>query len=146
LAARRTVGGEQRATVVSHADAVAGLIASLDPERAVLIGQGLGGQVASSVFQRHREQVAALVLAGISPDAATPEEAARRSEEQLWIQVEGDLQLLVNRMVDMLVGDGRRCGLDKVHVPWRSSTALATSSCRRIWLRWATAPRRRLQG
>jgi pimeloyl-ACP methyl ester carboxylesterase len=92
-------------SVESYADDAAGLLSLLDLERAVVAGQGvLGGQVALALFERHREQVAALVLAGVSPDAATPEEAAANATQQHWIRVEGDLQLLINRLVDQLVG------------------------------------------
>jgi pimeloyl-ACP methyl ester carboxylesterase len=92
-------------SVESYADDAAGLLSLLDLERAVVAGQGvLGGQVALALFERHREQVAALVLAGVSPDAATPEEAAANATQQHWIRVEGDLQLLINRLVDRLVG------------------------------------------
>jgi 3-oxoadipate enol-lactonase len=91
-------------SVESYADDAAGLLSLLDLERAVVVGQGLGGQVALSLFQRHREQVAALVLAGVTPDAATPQEADTNGEQQHWIRVEGDLGLLINRLVDRLVG------------------------------------------
>jgi 3-oxoadipate enol-lactonase len=92
-------------SVESHADDAAGLLSLLDLPRAVVVGAGLlGRQVALALFERHHEQVAVLVLAGVTPDAATPEEAAANGEQQHWIRVEGDLQLLINRLVDQLVG------------------------------------------
>jgi pimeloyl-ACP methyl ester carboxylesterase len=43
-------------------------------------------------------------MASAPPRRGRPEEAAANGEQQHWIRVEGDLQLLINRLVDRLVG------------------------------------------
>jgi hypothetical protein len=43
-------------------------------------------------------------MASAPPRRGRPEEAAANGEQQHWIRVEGDLQLLINRLVDQLVG------------------------------------------
>jgi pimeloyl-ACP methyl ester carboxylesterase len=55
-------------SVESYTDDAADLPSLLDLPRAVVAGAGvLGRQVALALFERHREQVAALALAGATP-------------------------------------------------------------------------------
>ena len=54
--------------------------------------------------ERHRAIAPDLKGFGGTPDAATPGGGHRQREQQQWIRLEGDLQLLINRLVDQLVG------------------------------------------
>jgi hypothetical protein len=53
--------------------------------------------------ERHRAIAPDLKGFGGTPDAAT-RGGHRQREQQQWIRLEGDLQLLINRLVDQLGG------------------------------------------
>ena len=53
--------------------------------------------------ERHRVMAPDLKGFGGTPDAAT-RGGHRQREQQQWIRLEGDLQLLINRLADQLVG------------------------------------------
>jgi 3-oxoadipate enol-lactonase len=73
---------EGGASIDAWADLVAELIGSLGLGPAVVGGLSMGGYVAFSLLRRHRDLVAALVLADTRAAADTPEVVQRRTDQQ----------------------------------------------------------------
>jgi len=65
-------------SVDQFADDVAGVLDTLQIERAVMIGLSMGGYVAFALWRRHRERVRAFVLANTRSTADTIETVERR--------------------------------------------------------------------
>lgn len=61
-----------------YADDVAGVLDTLQIERAVIAGLSMGGYVAMAMWRRHRHRIRALVLADTRAVADTPEMVERR--------------------------------------------------------------------
>lgn len=90
-------------SVERWADDVMGLISALDIDRIVLVGLSSGGYVALSLVRRHREVVGALVLADTEPGPDSPEDQERRTDEQHWLETEGDVGYLAGRLLEGMV-------------------------------------------
>lgn len=67
-------------TMDRFADDVAGVLDTLQIERAVIVGLSIGGYVSFALWRRHRERVRALVLADTRPGADTVAQVERRRE------------------------------------------------------------------
>jgi len=61
-----------------YADDVAGVLDTLQIERAVVVGLSLGGYVAFALWRRHRDRIRALVLADTRATSDSPEQLERR--------------------------------------------------------------------
>jgi pimeloyl-ACP methyl ester carboxylesterase len=77
-----------------YADDVAGLMDELGLEQAVVGGLSMGGYVAFSLLRRHRQRVAALVLADTRAAADSPEVLERRTNQQDQIAAEGTANVI----------------------------------------------------
>src|SRR5262249_36991361 len=90
-----------------YADDVAGLLDTLQIERAVIVGLSLGGYVAFALWRRHRERIRALVLADTRAEADTIEAAARRRELMDLAESQGSTAV-ANELIAGLVGKTTR--------------------------------------
>lgn len=71
-------GAAGHQTLDEHADDLVALLDELQVERAVAVGLSMGGYVAMAMWRRHRERIAALVLADTRAAADGPDERAAR--------------------------------------------------------------------
>lgn len=76
-------------SMASYADEVAGLLATVELERVVVVGLSMGGYVAFSLLSRHRRLVSALVLADTRADADSEQVLERRTNQQRTVREEG---------------------------------------------------------
>ncbi len=90
-------------SVERWADDVMGLVSALGLDRVVLVGLSSGGYVALSFLRRHREAVGALVLADTRADPDGPDDQERRADEQHWLETEGDVSYLADRLLEGMV-------------------------------------------
>lgn len=95
--------GRDMYSVERWADDVMGLVGALGLDRIVLVGLSSGGYVALSFLRRHREAVGAVVLANTQAEPDGPEDQERRADEQHWIETEGDLTYLADRLLEGMV-------------------------------------------
>lgn len=91
-------------SVDAWADDVAALLGALGLERVVLGGLSLGGYVAFAFLRRHREALAALVLADTRPGADTPEVLVRRNDQQQRLEAAATPVEMADRLLQPLVG------------------------------------------
>jgi pimeloyl-ACP methyl ester carboxylesterase len=88
------------------------LAAVLDAKRidepVALGGLSMGGYVAMAFWRRHRERVAALVLADTKATADTPEAAANRERIATEVVAAGSSAQLVDEMLPKLIGTTTR--------------------------------------
>jgi 3-oxoadipate enol-lactonase len=92
----------------AYADEVAGLLDHLDLPRVVLGGLSMGGYVAFAFLRRHRERVAALVLADTRPEADAPEVLERRTNQQRQVAEEGTAGVIETLLGSLLSEHTRR--------------------------------------
>lgn len=101
-----------------YADDVAGLLDTLQIERAVIVGLSMGGYVAFALWRRHRRRIRALVLADTRAGSDTIEAAARRRELMDVAETQGSTAV-ANMQIGGLVGkttrDRRPDIFDAVH-------------------------------
>lgn len=95
--------GHDEPSLDEAADDVAGLLDKLGLDRVVLGGLSMGGYVALAFWRRHRDRVAALVLADTKATADPP--AVAESRERIAAAVlAGQESLLVDEVLPKLVG------------------------------------------
>lgn len=99
--------GEAPYTVDRYADDVAGVLDTLQIERAVIVGLSLGGYVAFASWRRHRDRVRALVLADTRATADDAETVARR-EQLLEVAMTQGPGAVANLQIAGLVGKTTR--------------------------------------
>lgn len=99
--------GEAPYTVDRYADDVAGVLDTLQIERAVIVGLSLGGYVAFAFWRRHRDRVRALVLADTRATADDAETVARR-EQLLEVAMTQGPGAVANLQIAGLVGKTTR--------------------------------------
>ena len=101
-----------------YADDVAGVLDTLQIERAVVVGLSMGGYVAFAMWRRHRDRVRAFVLADTRATADTVETVARRHELIEIAETQGSTAV-ANMQIAGLVGkttrDKRPDIYDSVH-------------------------------
>jgi pimeloyl-ACP methyl ester carboxylesterase len=84
-----------RSTLDEHADDLAALLDELAVPHAVVVGLSMGGYIAFSFWRRHRDRVAALVLADTRPGADTDEARVKRRESADAVRAGGTGALTV---------------------------------------------------
>src|SRR5258708_25799762 len=83
-----TARGSGAASLDQHADDLAALLSHLGIENATVVGLSLGGYISFALWRRHRERIAALILADTRAGADSEEgkhgreKNARLAEEQ----------------------------------------------------------------
>ena len=96
--------GNDAPSIDHYADDV---VAELDRHRideAVVGGVSIGGYIAMSLLRRHRQRVAAVVLADTKGGPDTSEAAANRHRIADQVLADGSTQVLVDELVPRLVG------------------------------------------
>lgn len=96
-----TVG---RATIAEHADDMAALLDALSISRVVVVGLSMGGYVALAMWRRHKNRLAALVLADTLAVSDTPEAADRRARMARVVSGQG-LEPLASTLPGELVAE-----------------------------------------
>ncbi len=94
-------------TMDRYADDVAGVLDTLQIERAVIVGLSMGGYVAFALWRRHRERVRAFVLADTRATPDTVEAAERRRELIDVAETQGSTAV-ANMQIAGLVGKTTR--------------------------------------
>ena len=94
-------------TMDRYADDVAGVLDTLQIERAVVVGLSMGGYVAFALWRRHRDRVRALVLADTRSASDTVEGAERRRELIEVAEAQGSTAV-ANMQIAGLVGKTTR--------------------------------------
>ena len=91
-----------RYSMEGYADDLAGLLDQLGVDRVVLCGLSLGGYVAFAFLRRHRDRVAALVLADTRAEADTPEVRERRDNQLRQLAEEGTAPVIEAQLSALL--------------------------------------------
>ena len=99
--------GREPYTMDRYADDVAGVLDTLQIERAVIVGLSLGGYVAFSLWRRHKSRVRALVLAD-TRSAADADEVAERRRGLIEIAETQGSTSVANALIAGLVGKTTR--------------------------------------
>lgn len=86
------------------ADDVAALLDRLGHERVVLGGLSMGGYVAMAFWRRHRNRVAALVLADTTAAADLPETVANRERIARLVLADSRSSVLLDEQLPKLIG------------------------------------------
>jgi len=94
-------------SVDRFADDVAGVLDTLQIERAVIVGLSIGGYTSFALWRRHRHRIRALVLADTRAGADTAEQAARRRALIEVAETQGS-SAVANAMIASLVGSTTR--------------------------------------
>ena len=90
-----------------YADDVGGLLDELGIAKAVVVGLSMGGYVAFAFLRRHRDAIAALVLADTRAEARSPEGKERRSAQQVQVREQGTAGL-IEGLAGALLGEATR--------------------------------------
>ena len=90
--------------VESWADDVIALCGLLGLDHVTLVGWSLGADVALAVARRERDLVGALAVAGLRPEPPSPDEQRSWAQQEEWVAGGGDVDAIVDRLVDELVG------------------------------------------
>jgi pimeloyl-ACP methyl ester carboxylesterase len=85
-----------------YAAHVAGLIDEIGEGPAVVVGLSMGGYVAFSLLRRHRDKVAALVLADTRAASDNPEVLERRTNQQRQIAEQGTTEVIETLLAGLL--------------------------------------------
>jgi pimeloyl-ACP methyl ester carboxylesterase len=80
----------------AHADDLAALLDEIGAARVVLVGLSMGGYIALAMWRKHRERIAALVLADTRSGADAPEAQTKRVALADRVLAEGIAPLLGN--------------------------------------------------
>ena len=94
--------GEGPATMQKLADDLAGLCRNENVRKAFFVGVSIGGYLLFEFWRRHREQVAALVLANTRPAAETPEGKANRLQLADRVLREGTASFIEEMLTKLL--------------------------------------------
>jgi pimeloyl-ACP methyl ester carboxylesterase len=94
-------------TMDRYADDVAGVLDTLQIERAVVVGISMGGYASFALWRRHRDRIRALVLADTRAGADTVETVARRHELIEVAETQGSTAV-ANMQIVGLVGKTTR--------------------------------------
>jgi 3-oxoadipate enol-lactonase len=94
--------GTERVTMDRHADDAAALLDHLGIARAAVVGLSMGGYVAFALARRHRERIAALVLADTRAAADGGEARAKRGELIALARTEGTAAVAEKQLTGLL--------------------------------------------
>ncbi|MDP8976234.1 MAG: alpha/beta hydrolase [Actinomycetota bacterium] len=94
-------------SMANYADEVASLLSALELDRAVVVGLSMGGYVAFSLLDRHRELVAGLVLADTRAGRDSEQVLERRIEQQRKVREEGTVAV-IDTLLDALLSEHTR--------------------------------------
>lgn len=97
-------------TMDELADDVAALLEYLGVARAALVGLSMGGYISFAFWRRHRDKVAAMVLADTRAGADTPEGKAGREANARLAEEEG-AGAIADKMISALVAPGAAQGV-----------------------------------
>ena len=89
------------------ADDVAGVLDTLQIERAVVVGLSIGGYISFALWRRHRHRIRALVLADTRAGADTAAQVQRRRELIALAETQGS-SAIANAQIAALVGTTTR--------------------------------------
>src|SRR5215216_5227351 len=81
--------GSGAASLDQHADDLAALLGHLGIENATIAGLSMGGYITFALWRRHRERIAALVLADTRAGADTEEGKQGRAKNALLAEAQG---------------------------------------------------------
>ncbi len=81
-------------TMDAFADQVAALLDELGLDKVTLVGLSMGGYIAFAFLRKHRDKVAALVLADTRAEADPPEGIEKRTKQQGMVRDEGTAGLI----------------------------------------------------
>jgi pimeloyl-ACP methyl ester carboxylesterase len=90
-----------------YADDVKGLLDELGIDKAVVTGLSMGGYIAFAFLRRHRDAIAALVLADTRAEADPPEGKEKRTTQQVQVREQGTAAL-IEGMAGALLSDVTR--------------------------------------
>ena len=76
-------------SVDSYADDLAATLDDGGVDRAVVVGLSIGGYISFALWRRHRNRIAALVLADTKAEADPPEGIEKRSSQQEQVRTKG---------------------------------------------------------
>lgn len=76
-------------SVDSYADDLAATLDDAGVDRAVVVGLSIGGYISFALWRRHRNRIAALVLADTKAEADPPEGIDKRSSQQEQVRTQG---------------------------------------------------------
>lgn len=91
----------------SYAEDVAAVLDELGLDKVVLTGLSMGGYVAFAFLRRHRDRVAALVLADTKAEADPPEAKEKRTTQQAQVRADGTADL-IEALSGALLGEPTR--------------------------------------
>ncbi len=94
-------------SMANYADEVAGLMATLELDQAVVVGLSMGGYVAFSLLDRHPSLVAALVLADTRAGRDSEQVLERRTEQQRRVREDGTVAV-IDALLDALLSEHTR--------------------------------------
>ena len=100
--------GHDEPSLDEVADDVAAMLDARKVDRVVLGGLSMGGYVAMAFWRRHRDRVAALILADTKLSADSAEAAANRERIAAEVIEAGSSKQLVEELLPKLVGDTTR--------------------------------------
>ena len=103
-----STAGSARLTIDRMADDVAALLDALAIERAVLVGLSMGGYAALAALRRHRDRIAALLLADTRAAADSDEARAKREALIALAREEGSDAVAAKQVVGLLGKTTRR--------------------------------------
>ncbi len=96
-----------RYSMDSFADSIAAVLDDAGAPRAVVVGLSMGGYAAFSLWRRHRDRVAALVLADTRAESDPEEGKAKRTAQQQQVREQGT-QGLIDALVTALLAESTR--------------------------------------
>ena len=95
--------GSGAASVDQYADDLAALLGHLEIEQATVVGLSLGGYISFALWRRHRERIAALILADTRAGADTEEGKQGREKNAQLAEAEGP-GAIADQMLPKLLG------------------------------------------
>ena len=84
-----TARGSGAASLDQHADDLAALLRHLEIEKATIVGLSMGGYISFALWRRHRERIAALILADTRAGADTEEGKQGREKNAKLAEAQG---------------------------------------------------------
>lgn len=92
-------------TVETMAGDLAAFLDLLALERPVLVGQSLGGYVVLELARRRPDWPGGVVAAAVRGTGDTLREALEHEEQQRWLEGDGDLDAILERLLDAFLGE-----------------------------------------
>lgn len=96
--------GDAEPSIDIMADDVAATMRSKGIGKAVIVGLGMGGNVAMAFGRRHPDHLLGLVLANTTADSDSPHERQRQLDVASRIEAEESVDILVDELLPRLIG------------------------------------------